>query len=194
MRIRAWRFNIYFASLAALLLVSCRTTEKKAEREKEKETSAIRLHLEMLADGSPFVTTAQVLRSAPIPIGVQKMPFLDERSVESAAVVDTAGGHAIQLKFDRHGTLMLESMTSMHRGKRVAILALFPESRWLAAPRIAQRVTSGVFSFVPDATREESERIVRGLNNLAIKEKRQAKPPRTPGKSKASEGEGSKQP
>ena len=50
------------------------------------------------------------------------------------------------------------------------------EARWLAAPRISQRIKDGVLVFTPDATREEAERIVRGLNNVAIKLGNKPKP------------------
>ena len=42
-------------------------------------------------------------------------------------------------------------------------------------PRIATRITDGVLAFTPDATRAEAERIVRGLNNAAIKSGNQPK-------------------
>ncbi len=38
-------------------------------------------------------------------------------------------------------------------------------SAWLAAVLIRERITSGIFRFSPDATREETARIVRGLKN-----------------------------
>ena len=34
---------------------------------------------------------------------------------------------------------------------------------------IAQRIPDGYFTFTPDATRAEAQRIVRGLNNVAAK-------------------------
>jgi hypothetical protein len=61
----------------------------------------------------------------------------------------------------------LDTVTTANKSKRIAILAIFPEKRWIAAPLINQRNASGVLTFTPDATREEAERIVRGLNNVA---------------------------
>ena len=43
----------------------------------------------------------------------------------------------------------------------------FGELRWLAAPILQQRIRDGLLVFTPDATREEAERIVRGLKNVA---------------------------
>jgi hypothetical protein len=39
--------------------------------------------------------------------------------------------------------------------------------RWLAAPRITGRIADGRLEFTPDATRDEAERIVHGLNRVA---------------------------
>ena len=45
------------------------------------------------------------------------------------------------------------------------------EGRWLAAPLIRQRISDGTLSFSPDASREEMERLVFGLNEALRKEK-----------------------
>jgi len=71
------------------------------------------------------------------------------------------------IQFNKHGTLVLDMVTTGNRGSRVAVHSQFGDSRWLAAPRITGRIANGIFTFTPDATREESERIVRGLNNIA---------------------------
>jgi hypothetical protein len=49
------------------------------------------------------------------------------------------------------------------------------DPRWLAAPQITKHLSAGVFTFTPDATREEAERIVTGLNNVAEKVKKDSK-------------------
>jgi hypothetical protein len=60
----------------------------------------------------------------------------------------------------------------------VGVSAIFGEAqqpRWLGAPRITQRVTNGVFVFTPDTSRNESDRLVAGLNNFA-RELKKGKP------------------
>jgi hypothetical protein len=47
------------------------------------------------------------------------------------------------------------------------------QSAWLTAVLIRDRNSSGVFRFIPDASREEAARIVRGLKNV-IKESKRA--------------------
>ena len=67
----------------------------------------------------------------------------------------------------------LEQFTAQYPGRRFAIAAQFGEKelemRWLAAPILNRRITDGILAFTPDASREEAELIVRGLNNTAIK-------------------------
>jgi len=41
--------------------------------------------------------------------------------------------------------------------------------RWLAAPLINRRMADGMITFTPDASREETEKFVEGLNNSAKK-------------------------
>jgi hypothetical protein len=81
------------------------------------------------------------------------------------------------LKLDKRGTWLLEQATGMNPGKHLVIFSQFGEApdyklntgRWLAAPKIERRIADGTISFTPDATREESDAIVKGLNNVARK-------------------------
>ena len=43
---------------------------------------------------------------------------------------------------------------------------------WLAAPLIRRPIADGVLTFTPDASREEAEKIVKGLNNVTEKIKK----------------------
>lgn len=100
-------------------------------------------------------------------VRVEKDSFLDERDVARASLSDYMDGFVIQLQFNDHGTLVLDTISSANKGKRVAIMADFGEQRWLAAPVLSRRISDGILTFTPDATREEATRIVRGLNNTA---------------------------
>jgi len=48
----------------------------------------------------------------------------------------------------------------------------FRQSGWLAAVLVRDRISNGIFRFTPDASREEGNRIVRGLRNVMGKEKK----------------------
>lgn len=158
MKIGTVHFNIIL--LLAGLLTGC-----SALSGDKKELSTIELHLESSPDDPAFSEPVPIYRAHPAYVNVSRLAFLDERDLEQAAVVDWMGGFAIQLVFNEHGQLVLENTTRSNPSHRIAVLAGFGESRWLAAPLVNRPITDGQFTFTPDATREEAERIVRGLTN-----------------------------
>ena len=166
---RPGRFNLYLLALlaalpaAALLLAGCDTFTKKGKAEEV----SLRLHLEVNAAGGTQGTNVLVGRSSPFPVTVDRQPFLSEFNMESAKVVDALGGFSIAIQYSTEGTMLLEQYTTAYRGRHVAILAEFGELRWIAAPIMQNRIANGQFVFTPDATREEAEKIVRGLNRVA---------------------------
>jgi hypothetical protein len=174
MMIKFARFNIYLLAVLWLLFVcGCQSPEGKKEREGKKQVTLIQFHLEVNPDGTPSNEPVPVFREKPMYINVDKSPFADTSNVESAKVMDTlGGGFAIQVKLDWEGTQLLDGVTTGHQGQHIVIFSDFGQKRWLAAPVISKRISNGVLIFTPDATREETERIVRGLNNLVKKEKK----------------------
>ena len=158
------------SALAALaVFCACFAGCKSTGDKHDKETTAIRLYLEASASDAGRSKTVLILREHPTAMQIQDSSFLDERFVENASVLDWNGSFLIQIKFDWHGAIMLGNVTTANPGKHIAIESSFGEQRWLAAPSIQRRMTDGVITFTPDATREEADRIVRGLNNLAKK-------------------------
>jgi hypothetical protein len=162
-----WRlFNLFLVIAATVFLAGCATSE---ERKRKREYSNIRVHVEsdQSADRSSAVT---IFREHPIRINVEGEPVLDEHDVVEAALIDQPGGtFSIQVRFNRRGTWALERVSVTHRGKHLVIFSYFGQSRWLAAPEMSGKNSTGMLTFTPDATREEAERIVRGLNNVAKK-------------------------
>ena len=162
------RFNTYLALAMAIALVGgCQSPE----RVRKKAASTLRLHLEVKPDGTSFNSAVPIYRAAPVMINVEKTAFVDESSVAEAKVTDTPGGFAIQIQFDQLGTRRLEEYSTARKGSRFAVFSQFgdaaAQARWLAAPLVSHQITNGVFVFTPDATREEAERMVLGLNNVA---------------------------
>ena len=164
MKIRFLSYNLYLCLALLSLWTGCKTTE---EKKRGQDASTIRFHLEVNSDGTERNRGVPIYRENPVWVNVNREPFLTEADVVQAAIVDSIGGFAIRILFDRHGTLVLENVTTGQKGRRAAIQSQFGDARWLAAPLITQRITTGVWVFTPDATREEAERIVRGLNNIA---------------------------
>lgn len=160
------RFNLYFGiALAVIVVAGCKTTEE-AKKNNKKEVSLVALHLEVNPDGASDNAPVAIHRTNPVYVNISKTPFLDSTDLETASVVDEPGGlFSIRLKFNFRGSALLEAMTISHVGKRVAVFCQTDTVRWLAAPQIRKGMHDGVFIFTPDATREEADRIVRGLNN-----------------------------
>jgi len=168
MKFRLYRFNIYLTlALAAAVVCGCRTS---SESKNKKLLSTLRLHMETRRDTTGFNEAVPVYREHPFMVNVEKIPFLNESNVSGAAVVDTEGGYALRIQFNHAGAALLEEYTAENRGRKIAVFCQFGEklmeSRWVAAPVISHSINDGVFTFTPDASREEAEQIARGLNNV----------------------------
>jgi len=161
------RFNIYLGLLLASVIAGgCQSAAKRS-----REISTLRLHLEVNPDGTDRNKPVPVYRASPVMINVENTPFLHEANISMAQVVEATGGFAIQVQFNSYGGKLLEQYSTAWKGKRIAIFSQFgdtaAQSRWLAAPLITRKITDGLLVFTPDATREEAERIVSGLNVVA---------------------------
>jgi hypothetical protein len=170
MRAITRRFNLFLAFLALAWVCGCQTSKK------DKETSALRIHIESTSRSTGATETVSVLRSDPLLVTIYKEPILSEANLVEAKVIDARGGFGIQLQFDESSGLVLEQYSAANPGKHFAIFGQWSEkttdSRWLAAPLITRRVTEGRFSFTPDLSRTNADRLVLGLNNVAKKAKK----------------------
>lgn len=153
--------------LSCFLLVACKTTEQKKTG---KEAAAIQIFLESVnpAAEKRSITIGERTQSQ---VNVALTPFADTADLESASIVDVdeMGGFGIRLNFNDHGKLVLDTVTGSSRGLRMPVSVVYTQVRWLGAPRINRRITDGTLVFTPDCTREEAERIVRGLTNVIKK-------------------------
>jgi hypothetical protein len=167
------RFNLNLClALTFIFATACHSTPEEKKKKKEaKEVAYLDLHLEVNRDGSTDNEEVTINRSSPYTINVDKMPFVSSGDIDEAVIVDDFGGFVIRVKFDWRGTQLLDGVTSANHNKRIAVFARFPDSRWIASPVIRKRIGDGVLAFTPDCSREEAERIVRGLNNVAKKAK-----------------------
>lgn len=174
MKICQISFNIILL-IITLCIAGCQSTNpakkdsKSATKKKpsKKEATVLRIHPVINRDNTDRSLAISVYRFNPMTFYVDRMPLIDEGYIQQAAVVTNAGTYEIYLQFNQSGVNVLDTITSSFKGRHVAIYCEFGESRWLAAPIITGRIANGVYSFTPDASREETERIVRGLNNVA---------------------------
>jgi len=84
----------------------------------------------------------------------------------------------VEVKFEEIAGWRLEQSSSANPGKHLAIFAQWPDKpgddkkaagRWLAAPLILRRIATATLVFAPDASREEMDKWVAGLNLAAQK-------------------------
>ncbi|MBL9175781.1 MAG: hypothetical protein JNL10_19720 [Verrucomicrobiales bacterium] len=161
--------------------VSSPSTKKDSKPKKASDRySVIRYHLETTDDGNG--PKAEVLRSRPQLIPIEKMPFFDERDVAAADLIETPdGGFILQVEGTTHGRNAMEMATVSANGRRVAIYAQWmtdtdtPEIRWIAAPMVRGTVRNGTLRFSVDCDRSEAQMLVDGLNNVAVKLKNRPK-------------------
>jgi preprotein translocase subunit SecD len=168
MLIRVLRYNTYLLlPILLVCLAGCQSTERKQKR----QVTVLRVHVEVFADSIGLNKPVSIFRANPMTVSLKPDPFLTEAQVLGAKVIEDPAGFSLQIKFDRRGTQLLESVTASNPGRHLAIFCEFGEKldkvRWLAAPVISRRISNGLLVFTPDADREEAEQVALGLNNVA---------------------------
>jgi preprotein translocase subunit SecD len=169
------RFNLYLWPLALPLLVSgCQLLHLDGfSHKKDKDLAVVRIHIESETETAGPTRTVSILRSNPISVNISTDPILTEADVTAARVLDSPGGFAIELKFEETAAWRLEQYTASNPGKHLAIFGQWsenaPDGRWLAAPLISRTIASGTLVFTPDASHEEADQLVKGLNGVAQK-------------------------
>jgi preprotein translocase subunit SecD len=159
--------NAFFCTLALLcLFTACKTTEEKKEA---KQQTLVKVFVEVPRGDKSDEAEVPVYRQHPVNIRIDTKELLNNIDIKGASIVDIEGGYGMRITFDEHGARVLENVTARNAGKHLVIYAAWPEIRWLAAPRITRRIANGELVFTPDATREECEKIVLGINNVAKK-------------------------
>ena len=165
MKTRIGLFNIYLMALCCAIFLACETTGSK-----KKDLATLSLHREVNPDGTGKSESVLIHRADPqIFMNIEKEPFLLVADIIKAEIVDQMGSFAIRVQFNNRGVKMLEAVSLYNMGRHYAILCAFPEKRWLAAPLFSTPIRSGSITFTPDASREEADRIVNGINAMAKK-------------------------
>jgi preprotein translocase subunit SecD len=173
MMTRGLRFNLNLVLALALGIVcGCKSADPQ-----KKVFGTLRLHQEAHPDPMGRTETAEIEAETPIRFTIYKEPFLTEKNIKEAKVIDVIGGFALQIQFDRQGSWLLEEYTSANQNKHILVESQvfgpgeekLNKGRWLAAPQIRNHITDGLFTFTPEASREEAEQIALGLNHVAAK-------------------------
>ncbi|MBN8249908.1 MAG: hypothetical protein J0L84_21005, partial [Verrucomicrobia bacterium] len=154
--------NLFLAGVVLLMasagpLAAADSTATKPAKPKKASSrlASIKLHMETTDDGSG--PRAEVLRSRPQTIPIQKIPFFDERDIAMAEIVETPdGGFVVQIDSTEHGRNALEMTTVSSNGRRIAIYGQWTTDddvtggRWLAAPLVRIPVRNGALRFSVD--------------------------------------------
>jgi len=78
-----------------------------------------------------------------------------------------------RVQIRRNGTWLLEQYSAANPGAHFVIFGQWGkkngDGRWLADPFIGRRISNGTLVFTPDCSREEADRLVLGLNEIAKK-------------------------
>jgi hypothetical protein len=167
MKIWQWNINAFFCAVAATcFLTGCKTAEEKKEA---KQQTILKIYLEAGSAINGDQTDVPVYRQHPVNVHIDTKEILNNMDITGASVVDVKDGYGLRIGFDVHGARVLENVTARNAGKHLVIYAAWPEVRWLGAPLIKKRIGNGELVFTPDATREECDKIVLGVNNVAKK-------------------------
>lgn len=148
------------ASLCLLVLTGCALFGK---REPE---ATLRIHEQVSAMLPESRVLTVAIPRANLKVPVNPYPALSENDVQSANIYQTAGGSAIMLRFDIHGAIKFDELTTRSRGQ---YLVTFLNGRPVAAWLVDQRITNGQFLVEGDFGDEEAKNAVESLNRMSKK-------------------------
>jgi len=154
--------NGLWVALAALVLSGCALFQKQDE-------TTVRIYEQVSSVLPPENKRDIVIPKADLKLAVAPFPTLTENDALSAELYDTAGGKGILLRFDIHGTIVLDECTTRNRGQ---YLVTFINNRPVAAWLVNQRILNGQFLIEGDFTDEEAKQVVDALNKLSKKTRR----------------------
>jgi len=152
--------------VALALLTGCGTIAALRASRQAKADTTVGIYEE--ADSALPAETVQsvIIPSTGLRLTISPFPTLTEQDVQSAELYNTAGGKAIFLRFDPHGEIALDELTTRSRDRYLVVMINnHPVSAWL----VNQRIINGQFLVEGDFTDEEAKKIVDDLNKLSRK-------------------------
>jgi preprotein translocase subunit SecD len=156
-------------SMATALWAGCAAFRSLQGLQQTKADTTVRIYEQ--ADSALPAENVQtvVIPTTGLRLTISPFPTLTEQDVQSAELYSTAGGKAIFLRFDPHGEIVLDEMTTRTRGQYVVVMVNdHPVSAWL----VDQRIINGQFLIEGEFTDEEAQKIVDDLNKLSKKTNR----------------------
>ncbi|HVM60536.1 MAG TPA: hypothetical protein VMV72_06670 [Verrucomicrobiae bacterium] len=147
--------------VATALLAGCSMLQSL---QKPKVETTVRFYEQ--ADSALPAESVQpvVIPTTGVRLTISPYPVLTEKDVHSAELYNTAGGKAVFLRFDSHGEIVLDELTTRTRGQYIVVMVdNHPVSAWL----VDQRIVNGQFLVEGDFTDQEAQKIVDDLNKLS---------------------------
>jgi preprotein translocase subunit SecD len=144
-------------TLVALALTGCALFSKR-------EQTTVRIHEQANSALPAEKTLIAEIPYAELKLAVAPYATLSEKDLLSAELYDTAGGQAILLRFDAHGTIILDEATTRGRGQ---YLVTFINGRPVAAWLVNQRVLNGQLLVEGDFSDEEAKQVVEALTKIS---------------------------
>jgi preprotein translocase subunit SecD len=151
-----------WVTLVSLALTGCALFPKR-------DKTTVRIHEQVSSALPAERTLIAVIPQADLKLAVAPYAILSEKDVLSAELYDTAGGQAILLRFDSHGSIVLDEATTRSRGQYlVAFLNTRPVAAWL----VNQRILNGQLLIEGDFSDDEAKQVVDALNEMSKKNRR----------------------
>jgi preprotein translocase subunit SecD len=130
----------------------------------KRDESTLQIH-EQVSSALPAENMLTVvIPKTDLKLAVAPYATLSQKDVLSAELYATAGGEAILLRFDVHGSIVLDEMTTRNRGQ---YLVTFINNRPVAAWLVNQRILNGQLLVEGDFTDEEAKQVVDSLNKIS---------------------------
>ncbi len=147
-----------FLLLLVLALAGCQSAPKVT----------LRFHEQVSAALPPSRQRTVEIARANLRIPVSPFAALTERDVAGAELRATESGQSVVVRFDPHGALALDELTTRNRG---LYLVVFVNDRPVTAWLVDRRLFSGQFIVEGDFSDAEAAELVAELNRLAQKRK-----------------------
>ena len=149
---------VRFLPIAALLILPACASKLP------KDAATLSMHLPASAGLPESRRIPLIVPNPHLTLEVDSFAVLTERDLDKVDLKGQGEEFLIRLVFNTHGTITLDSVSNNNRDEMLVVLI---NGRPVAAPRLKRRIVDGTFEFTPDLSREEAEKVVKGLNLAA---------------------------
>lgn len=129
-----------------------------------KEKTTLRIYEQVNErQTEPFAMKVSVPKQH-LTLSISPVPTLTEKDILTVEPYPTSGGTALLIRFDPHGLIKLEEMTTRMRGQYVV---MFVNSQPVTAWLVERRLAEGQLLVEADLTDSEANQLIADLNKSA---------------------------